>query len=345
MKLGIVVFANDSGLGNQTRRLTELLNPYRILVIDNSGFSKIKDQHFDWYDNFTGYKVHGFPSNQEVRVFLRGLTHVLVCENPLNFYLFKAAKMMGIKTYCQTNYEFCDNLANPALQRPDMFLMPSYWKVQEMKERFDSVLYLPPPIDPNEFKDARAKNMSRTGKTRFLHMVGTLAAHDRNGTLSVIHSLQHCKASFELVIHSQQQLPDEYKSDDPRITYSIGNVRDQQELYADFDALILPRRYGGLCLPMAEAMMSGLPVLMTDISPNNSVLPAHWLITAGKVGSFQARVPIDIYDADCNELAEKIDQFAGMDVLQKDAQKILAFDIAHNEYAPSQLAARYQGIW
>ena len=41
--------------------------------------------------------------------------------------------------------------------------------------------------------------------------------------------------------------------------------------------MIMPRRYGGLCLPLAEAMTSGLPVFRSSVSPNNE-LPADWLI-------------------------------------------------------------------
>ena len=45
---------------------------------------------------------------------------------------------------------FCDYLIKPELPKPDLFIMPSYWKLDEMKQRFgdDKVIYLPPPIDP-----------------------------------------------------------------------------------------------------------------------------------------------------------------------------------------------------
>jgi glycosyltransferase involved in cell wall biosynthesis len=49
----------------------------------------------------------------------------------------------------------------------------------------------------------------------------------------------------------------------------VGNVADPAALYADADVLVLPRRYGGLCLPAQEAMSCGLPVLMTDCPPND----------------------------------------------------------------------------
>ena len=35
--------------------------------------------------------------------------------------------------------------------------------------------------------------------------------------------------------------------------------------------LVLPRKYGGLCLPALEAAASGLAVLMPDISPNHEL--------------------------------------------------------------------------
>ncbi len=193
MKLGIVTFANDSGLGAQTRRLVYMLKPYRILVIDSSGFSKNSVQHFEWYDNFTGYKVNGFPTNHEVAVFMTGLSDVIVCENPLNFSMLDYAKTHNINLFIQSNYEFCDHLTNK-LTLPTKFLMPSYWKIDEMKAEFgdDRVMYLPPPIDPNEFKEAREINFGRSklDKLKYLHIVGTLAANDRNGTLDLLESMR-----------------------------------------------------------------------------------------------------------------------------------------------------------
>jgi hypothetical protein len=49
-----------------------------------------------------------------------------------------------------------------------------------------------------------------------------------------------------------------YAVEDHRVKFDFGDPDDQAELYTDFDALILPQRYGGLCLPMNEALLSGL---------------------------------------------------------------------------------------
>lgn len=342
MKLGLVVFANDSGLGAQTRRLCYMLRPDQLLAIDSSPFSKNVAQHWDWYDAFTGYRVHGFPKNNEIKFFLRGLTHVLVCENPLNVYLLSEAKRLGIKVFIQSNYEFCDHL-DKQLVLPYKFLMPSHWMIDAMKAKFgdDMVEYCPPPIDPNEFTIARETNLARTAPKRLLHIVGTLAAHDRNGTLDLLKALPFITGEFSLVIRSQHQLPDEYHYTDPRVTYQFGNVPTAEDMYRDFDALVLPRRYGGLSLTCNEALMSALPVIMPDISPNNQLLPSEWLVPATKRSEFFTRTMIDVYGVNPRALARKIDQLLESDL---QAQKVKAFNLGYTEFASSVIKQKYDAI-
>lgn len=344
MKLGIVCFANNSGLGNQTRRLTYMLRPYRILVIDSKSFSKNTKQNFEWYEDFGGYKVDGFPRNHEVKKFLEGLTHVIVCENPLNNSFFAIARNMGVKTYCQSNYEFCDHLNQPHLPFPDMFLMPSYWMVETMRRRFKTpVVHLPPPIDPAEFKEPRDRNFKRTeGPYKFLHIVGTLAASDRNGTLDLLAALSHTSADFSLTIKSQHELPENYIVSDRRVRYCIENEPDTAKLYDDYDCLVLPRRYGGLALTCNEAMMSGMPVIMPDISPNNELLPREWVVKASVSSRLQTRDLIDVHSTDPQALAEKMEWIIEQD---QSKLKIQAFDLAYESFSPTKLLPKYEALW
>jgi glycosyltransferase involved in cell wall biosynthesis len=346
--LGIMVRGDHSGLGAQTRRMTQLIRPERILYIDSTPFAKNTKQNFDWYDGFSGYKVVGFPNNKEVAKFMQGLTHFICCENPHNFYFYQYAKQHNIKTFCVVNYEFCDNLAHPEYPEPDYFIMPSYWKLKEMQDRYgkERVIYLPPPIDPNEFKNAREVNLNRKDRQpKFLHIIGTLAAHDRNGTLDLLQALKHTQQDFSLIIKSQHPLPKEYITNDPRVTYKIGSDPDNQSLYSDFDALILPRRYGGLCLVMNEALMSGLPVIMPNISPQSGILhnaDFATLVEAKVINQFMARVPIDIYGCDPYDLASAINRFIASN---NNTAKVSAFDFAYNEYGNTSLAERYNQLW
>ena len=54
----------------------------------------------------------------------------------------------------------------------------------------------------------------------------------------------------------------------------------------------MPRRYGGLCLPMNEALTSGLPVIMSNQSP---FFPATGCRGEFK-GGFVARMPIQYFN-------------------------------------------------
>jgi len=293
------------------------------------------------YDGFTGINSNGFPDNITVRKFLNGLTHVLTAETFYSYEMLRLARMHDIKTFNQVNYEFCDNLLRK-LPEPYMWLMPSYWSLKVMTDKFGNVQYLPPPIFTNDFKQARETNFARSGYRRFVHIVGKQASHDRNGTEDVLEALEFVDADFELVIRSQYDLP--YKINDRRVTFDIGNKLNQNELYQDFDAMIMPRRYGGLCLPMDEALSSGLPVIMTDISPNNQILPENWLVQVAAKKQFMARTMINCFKSDVADLAKRMTELATMSDDELLAEKQRAFEIGFNEFDADNLRPKYYEI-
>ena len=342
-KLGLIVRGDDTGLGNQTRNLCYMLKPDRVLYINSKPFNG-NGQHYDWYEGFTGITSLGFPDNNTVRKFLNGLTHVITAETCYSYELIRLANASGIKTFNVVNYEFCDHLRQ-SLPMPYKWLMPSYWKNEEMANKFENVEYLPPPIFTNDFKEAREINFGRSGGyRRFVHIVGKQAEHDRNGTEDLLRALEYCQSEFELVIKSQYPIP--YQINDRRVLFDIGNKSGEKlsDLYKDFDALIMPRRYGGLCLPMNEALCSGLPVIMTDISPNNQVLPKEWLVEAKVKMQFMTRTMIDCYMSNLEDLAERIDQFATMAEGALDEQKQKAFEIGFDNYDVDSLREKYKGV-
>jgi hypothetical protein len=113
-------------------------------------------------------------------------------------------------------------------------------------------------------------------------------------------------------------------------------------MYAGFDAMVLPRRYAGLCLPMNEALMSALPVFMTNVSPNDYILPKEWLIKSTSLGTFRTKVRIELFDADIKELALSIDTY--MVNKNKEQAKQKAFDIGMSNFSPSLLINEYKNL-
>jgi len=338
MKLGMIVRADDTGLGNQTHELVKMLNPEKILIIDSSKFHKKGVQHYDWYENRNVVVSKGFPDNNTVVRFFSGINVVLSCETFYNRDFVALAKKKRIKTILQYNFEFLENLSNERAILPDVLLAPSLWRFEDVKDRFENkclVKHLPPPTSPDIFKNNREENKKRSG--RLLHVGGKAAIYDRNGTESVIEMLKYSKEDYELVIKSQTDL--EIECDDPRVTFVIGNEENRQDLYSGYDAMIIPRRYAGLCLPMNEALMSGLPVFMTDISPNNIILPGDWLAKSHFVRVFMTRVGLDLYNADPESLAKVVDNYFSKKDLSEDKDK--AYLLGYQNFSSDELKEKY----
>jgi len=341
MKLGLIVRADNTGLGNQTYELTQMLNPYKIMIIDFTHYNG-NSQHFEWYAERDYVISRGVPTDEEMNNFLEDIDVLLSCETFYNKDTPSLARKKGVKTYLQYNYELFGNLKRGGMPLADVLISPSPWMINKINKKFGhfaKVLYMPPPTRPELFERALEINKSKDHR-RMLHIAGKAAANDRNGTNSVIEMMKYSKADFELVIKSQT--PIDTKGFDSRITVEIDNVKHRQDMYSGFDGMILPRRYAGLCLPMNEALLSGLPVFMTDISPNNIILPKEWLTVSEELGVMRLAAPVIYYDVDAKKLAEKIDRYVNTN--DKSYMKEQAFDIGYSSFAPNKLKHKYLEI-
>ena len=153
-------------------------------------------------------------------------------------------------------------------------------------------------------------------------------------TMLLMYAMQRNRSDFELVVKSQQPLEPIIK--DKRITWDPSAPDDQWRLYADFDALIMPRRYGGLCLPLNEALTGGLPVIMSHTSPNDAVLPGDWLVQGAFNGGFTSRVPIPYFNVNVALLARKLDEWAAMPDEVLDQHKARALELSR-QFDPEAL--------
>lgn len=341
MKLGIIARSDNTGLGNQTRELIKMLNPEKILLIDSSFFNK-NTQHPHWYENYNYQTTRmGFPKRGEIVNFLADLDIVLSCETFYSSMFVDLARDKKVKTILQYNYEFLVNIQNPEESLPDVFIAPSLWKFDKMKELYKDIVkivHLPPPTEISLFNNARNENLSKSHNS-ILHIAGKRAARDRNGTDTVLQMLRYSKEDYNLVVTSQTEF--ENKPKDSRLSIREQNVKNRQDLYVGYDAMILPRRYAGLCLPMNEALISGLPVFMTNLSPNNTILPNQWLIDVTQIGQFKAKSIIDIYEGDPIQLAKLVDNYISMRRKDKLVVKKQALDIGIENFSPEVLKDKY----
>jgi hypothetical protein len=338
MRIGIIARCDDTGLGNQTRELVKMLNPDKIMVINSRFFNQNK-QHFDWYEgyNYTATSK-GFPTSAEIANFITDVDVVISCETFYSPRFIDVARSRGVKTILQYNYEFFGNLVHAEWSLPDVLIAPSLWNMDKIVKLFgDSckVVYLPPPTNHENFKNAKENNMSKS-HNRILHIGGKAAVKDRNGTNSVIEMLKYSTGDYEVVIKTQTDLG--IRSANERLTIQTNTTRELEDLYSGYDAMVLPRRYAGLCLPMNEALLAGLPVFMPRISPNNAILPDKWTVEASKIDEFKAKAIIDVYDVDPKALAKTVDEY----MAKKDSLiKQEAFDLGFINFSTESLKDKY----
>jgi hypothetical protein len=339
MRLGIIARSDKTGLGNQTYELTKMLNPDKVMLINSFHFNK--NQQFP--EIYSGYNVEetskGFATEREVHEFLKDLDAVLTCETFYNRKFIDIARSMGVKTFLQYNFEFLDNLKSDEWPLPDVLIAPSLWNFDVVKNKFGNrcrVVHIPPPTSPEKFKLAKETNLAN--HNRILHVAGKIADSDRNGTDTVMQMLRHSKADYELVVTVQNpdRLTKIYK--DSRLKIDTSNPDKSEDLYVGYDGMVLPRRYAGLCLPMNEALLSGLPVFMTNVSPNNAVLPKEWLVASKQISKIKTRTILPVYEGDPVALASMIDNFITKD---KTAEKEKAFDIGMKNFSPNELKHKY----
>jgi hypothetical protein len=93
---------------------------------------------------------------------------------------------------------------------------------------------------------------------------------------------------------------------------------------------------------MNEALMASLPVFMTNISPNNQLLPEPWLAESSKIDELMTRTMIDVYSADPQNLAKIVDDY--MEITDKTKMKQQAFDIGFNNFSVDILKPKYLEI-
>lgn len=321
MKLGILTYSSDTGLGNQMWEIYKHLNPTKTLVVDLSRFNQMPTHH----DRYKDAKVCGFPSDEDVEWLVNDMDIVFVAETPLNYHLFEYARQKGVKTIQQYNAEFLDYYKHPDWAKPTILAAPTKWYMDRVEQLNTGakIKLLPVPVNTDLIPFREIKEC----KT-FIHIIGRPAYEDRNGTIPFLQAALRLGRKYSYKIFLQPPSdpraieyfePVRLAIEDARQKLDleiIENVLNYQDIYTSGDVLVLPRRYGGLCLPMQEALAAGMPVLMTDISPNFDILSKDCLIEAKKKGEFEFHAKVDVYEPDYLDLVQKMDDFSNPIIMQ-----------------------------
>lgn len=306
MKWGLIARSEtDRGIGIQTYAMYQNLKPDKTLVVVDlkSGFKS----HPENYPGSTTVSLkHGPLKNRldeaTVRDWWQGLDVVITVETLYDWDIVAWAKADNVRTVVHGNPEFWLD-TNP---QPDQWIWPTTWRLQHIPE--GPVVPVPAPDVP--FTAAPAE---LSPYVRGVHIVGNGAMGDRNGTTCVALAAPKVRAAFRMSVYTQANV-------------GIGGVimkqpvEDRWMMYMGHHVLVLPRRYGGLCLPAIEAMSCGLAVVMSDCSPNHTwpIIPIDGDI--GRTLKMQTG-PVETFDPYPNYLTNILRRLAGNRVELAEAQE------------------------
>lgn len=335
MRLGIIARAENRGLGVQLVEVARHLHPTKVLGVDLRERSPYEN-HWDRYDGMNLRMVDldphapydargGALPDEDLAWLLDGIDVLYTIETPYSYKLFDMARAAGVRTVLHVNPEFCRYAREPDLPRPDEVWLPTSWKLDEVKEAIDVRQVVAFPVARDVF-GFQLRERART----VLHIAGHRAMYDRNGTTGVMQAFGFINGA-QALIRSQSPLPHMGRMRmGSRVKVEIGDIPTQRGLYEGADLLVLPRRYGGLSLPMNEALSLGIPVVSLDVDPQCEFLPCTTLIPARGSQKFECQLgTIDAWQFEPLQLVSKIDE------LVENPEIVAAASLQANEYAQS----------
>lgn len=305
MRIGLIARSDNTGLGIQSKEFFDHIPDCKALVIDMTEMSTspIITHH---PERFPGQRVYRLPKgfklvggipSRVIHEFLDGLDVVFAMETAYDYNIFHEAKKRGIKTILQLNYEFLD-YPNGVITPPDLFAAPSMWHYDQVPDRKK---FLPVPVATERFTPSKREGT-------FIHVGGRPAYNDRNGTNILAEAIKSVRNRATFIIKSQQGINFRNRNRHAELQVDFTNKENYWENYTG-GVLVLPRKYGGLCLPINEALAAGMPVIASNCSPNNLWLPEEWLVGGREYGVLHCKRKCAMFETSPKLLAQKIDEF------------------------------------
>lgn len=276
MKLGLIARGDRGGLGIQTWEFFRHMRPDATLVVDlgrdGRGVcdrEKYLNELRPWkalgFPDATGvdgrelHVVTGYPTDDDLAWLCSRSDVVFTCEAAYNDRLPEIAREHACDVVVQANPELFRGADWPGCR----VVAPTPWELP----RIPGAQVLPVPVarDVLPYRPAAKAEV-------FYHPTAP-AMLDRNGTNLVVAALRHIHANVTIVFRGPPPNRRVFRHvpKNVRVEWLAPYEGPYFDAYPDeADVLLLPRRYGGLCLPIQEAASLGMPVVTLDLEPQRS---------------------------------------------------------------------------
>jgi glycosyltransferase involved in cell wall biosynthesis len=274
MRLALLARCDRRGIANQTAEMYRHLRPAKTLC---ALYGPALTPYEERPETFPDARVAPFDGEagrfpvDAIDWLLADVDVVLVVETPGDWRIYEWGHRRGVATVVHANPELFLHARHPEIPQPTMVVVPTTWRI----DRIPGAVHMPMPVDLD-----RLPYRPRTEARRFLHVAGHPAAHDRAGTLIAIEAA-NMLGGADLTIRARRPLigkAHRLAQRTPGLRVIVDDIPDYAGLYDDEDVLLHPRKYGGLSLPLQEAMTQGMAVLAANREPERSMLPPESLV-------------------------------------------------------------------
>lgn len=313
IRVGLVARADVTGLGIQTRDFYRHMKPDHVMIVDLSHLSG-RPMNQSWYPNadsvvrYVPYPETPVLKNPDretkyaIDAMVQQVDVIFTCETVYDYYLIHAARRKGVKVVLQYNFELLDHVYDGRLPQPDVFMAPSLWRLDDVP--FPQKVFVPVPVDREAFAPM---TWDSPVVKNWIHPGGNPVMEDRNGTLVAMEAFHHTKSDARLTVTTPQS---RLSAPNSKVTVKRGLAAEPQDNYVGHDGFLFPRKFGGLCLPLNEAMSFGMPCLMTGVPPQGDFLPREALVSADTSHVVFTKTDINVHQPDAIEIAALVDQLA-----------------------------------
>lgn len=333
LRLGVLGRADRRGLAIQSTEVCRHLNPVAVLGVDMGELSPYQNDWAD-YDPATLTVVPReklTPELVEEWILSNQVNVVWSAETFYVEWFTMVARSCGARTVLAPNPEFFSHVEAWQPQ-PDMLAAATRWRIGEMP----GAVVLPHPVDRE-----RLPFRQRTKAETFLFVLGHHAARDRQGIRVLWDALSQVHEPVRVIVRAQQPVypPREYPSH-IELDVRCEDVPRYQDVYAEGDVFLHPRRYGGLSLPLVEAMSTGMIPLVSDASPQRGWLPPEMLLPCDADRVFHSLVgEIPMHDVNptvmamrINELARQPDEVARLSLMADRIAETFSWETLRSEW-------------
>lgn len=256
MTLSMIVRTDDGGLGNLTWEWFRHLAPAKVMLVLDGGRGGDHLERFGGPAEVRGVNIQAMRwAPHDVDWLLDGATQLLTAETFYDDRLISLAVRRNVRPVLYAMPELFTPMYRTV--RGLSVLAPTTWETDRLGGK---ARVLPLPVDRE-----RLRYRLRTEARTILHPSAG-AMLDRNGTGLLRQALMHVTRPLTVLVSGPER-PDAPTRHGPHTIKPVGHVAHYWRCYDDADVLVMPRRYGGLSMPMQEALACGVPIVTLDREP------------------------------------------------------------------------------